>query len=131
LIYFFTIWDTVRQKWPEPWTKETKSRLLSKVGIVCMSAYLTDSLVSAYDWGDLDIADPNGVRKRVNQLLAYQEEQFWTAGWTASSLDTRAGRDLVLEALSLVARNKRAELPWYEGVSLIDVNLADEEPPGI
>jgi DGQHR domain-containing protein len=132
ITYFFTIWDTVRQKWPEPWTNDTKSRLLSKVGIVCMSAYLTDSLVSAYDWGDLDIADPDALRKRVNQLLGFQEEQFWTVGWTASSLDTRAGRDFVLEALSLVARNKRAELPWYEGVTLIDVNqvehLADEEP---
>lgn len=130
--YFFTIWDTVRLKWPEPWTPETKLRLLSKVGIVCMSAYLTDALVSAYDWGELDIADPDAVRKRVNQLLTFQEEQFWTVGWTASSLDTRAGRDLVMEALSLVARNKRAEIPWYEGMGLIDVNqldhLADEEP---
>ena len=97
-----------------------------------MSAYLTDALVSAYDWGELDIADPDAVRKRVNQLLTFQEEQFWTVGWTASSLDTRAGRDLVMEALSLVARNKRAEIPWYEGMGLIDVNqldhLADEEP---
>ncbi len=98
-----------------------------------MSAYLTDALVSAYDWGDLDIADPDALRKRVNQLLAFQEEQFWTVGWTTTSLDTRAGRDLVLEALSLVARNKRANMPWYEEVSLIDVNqvehLAEEELP--
>lgn len=131
--YFFTIWDTVRQKWPEAWTAETKSKLLSKVGIVCMSAYLTDALVSAYDWGDLDISDPDAVRGRVNQLLAFQEEQFWTVGWTASSLDTRAGRDLVLEALSLVTRNKRAGISWYEGIQLIDVNqienLPDEEEP--
>ena len=131
--YFFTIWDTVRRKWPNPWTPETTSRLLGKVGIVCMSAYLTDALVSAYDWGELDIADPDALRKRVNQLLAFQEEQFWTVGWTATSLDTRAGRDLVLEALALIARNKRAELPWYEGVSLIDVNqlenISGDESP--
>ena len=98
-----------------------------------MSGYLTDSLVSAYDWGDLDIADPDAVRKRVNQLLAFQEEQFWTVGWTTTSLDTQAGRALVLEALSLVARNKRATMPWYEEVGLIDVNqlehLVDEEVP--
>jgi DGQHR domain-containing protein len=132
--YFFTIWDTVRKKWPQPWEKETESRLLSKVGIVCMSAYLTDALVSAYDWGDLDISDPDAVRKRVNQLLAFQEEQFWEVGWTTTSLDTRAGREMVLEALSLVARNKRAELPWYEEIKLIDVNQlenfeGDKTPP--
>ncbi len=129
--YFFTIWDAVREKWPEPWAEETKSRLLSKVGIVCMSAYLTDALVSAYDWGELDISDPDAVRARVNHLIAFQEEQFWTVDWTSSSLDTRAGRDLVLEALSLVARNKRAGVPWYEGIQLIDVNqietLSSEE----
>jgi hypothetical protein len=131
--YFFTIWGAVQQKWPEPWTEETNSRLLSKVGIVCMSAYLTDALVSAYDWGELDISDPDAVRGRVNRLLAFQEEQFWTVGWTSSSLDTRAGRDLVLAALSLVARNKRAGVPWYEGIQLIDVNqienLPEEEDP--
>jgi len=96
-----------------------------------MSAYLTDALVSAYDWGELDISDPDAVRARVNHLIAFQEEQFWTVDWTSSSLDTRAGRDLVLEALSLVARNKRAGVPWYEGIQLIDVNqietLSSEE----
>ena len=71
--------------------EETKSRLLSKVGIVCMSAYLTDALVSAYDWGELDISDPDAVRARVNHLIAFQEEQFWTVGWTSSSLDTLQG----------------------------------------
>lgn len=64
----------------------------------------------------------------MNQLLAFQEEQFWRVGWTSSSLDTRAGRDLVLEALSLVARNKRAAIPWYEGIQLIDVNQIEALP---
>jgi DGQHR domain-containing protein len=120
--YFFTIWDALRQAWPRAWEPDTKSRLLSKVGIVCMSAYITDALVSAYDWGELDISDPEEVRTRVNLLLPFQEEEFWTVGWTSKSLDTSAGRALVLEALSLVARNKRAELPWFEGVDLVDVN---------
>lgn len=122
LTYFFTIWDAVKKKWPEAWKPDTKSKLLSKVGVVCMSAYLTDALVSAYDWGDLDISDPDAVRGRVNQLLGFQEEQFWTVGWTTSSLDTKAGREIVLEALSLVSRNKRADVPWFEEVELVDMN---------
>ena len=59
--YFFTVWDAVRSSWPDAWEPETRSRLLSKVGIVCMSAYITDALVSAYDWGDLDISDPDAI----------------------------------------------------------------------
>ncbi len=126
LTYFFTVWDAVRTSWPNAWEPKTRSRLLSKVGIVCMSGYITDALVSAYDWGDLDISDPDAVRVRVKQLLVNQEEQFWVVGWTSTSLDTRAGRDIVLESLSLVARNKRADLPWFEGIDLVDVNQLDE-----
>ena len=126
IAYFFAIWNAVKSVWPSPWTEETNSRLLSKVGIVCMSAYLTDALVAAYDWVKLDISDPGAVTNAVKELLSFQEEKFWSTGWTSTSLDTKAGRDIVLESLSLVARNKRATIPWYEDVAIIDVNQLDD-----
>ena len=126
ITYFFSIWQAVKTTWPGVWAAGTESRLLTKVGIVCMSAYLTDALVAAYDWRNLEISDPDASAHAVKELLAFQEEKFWTTGWTSSSLDTKAGRDMVLESLSLVARNKRANLPWFEDIELIDVNQLED-----
>jgi hypothetical protein len=101
-----------------------------------MSEYVTNALLSAaFDWGDLSMSDAEAVRAKVNQLLEHQEEKFWAVEWTTKSLDTKGGREMVVKALSLVARNKRARIPWYEDVDLIDVNqlegIAGEEgqPP--
>ena len=83
----------------------------------------------------LSMSDAEAVRGKVNQLLEHQEEKFWAVEWTTKSLDTKGGREMVVKALSLVARNKRARIPWYEDVDLIDVNQLegiageDAQPP--
>lgn len=123
LTFFFAIWEAIRQRWPNTWQAGKKTKLLSKVGVVTLSEYITNALQSAaFDWGELDMTDAEAVGRKVNQLLDLQEERFWTVDWTSKSLDTQAGREIVVKALSLVARNKRARIPWYEDVDLIDVN---------
>lgn len=119
LEYFYAIWNTIKCEWQTIWNKE--SRLLSKIGIVCMTEYITDALVSSYDWGRLDISDPTEVANNVKELLKYQEKDFWTVQWNTSSLDTKAGRDLIVDALVKIGRNMRGGDSWHEDISLVDL----------
>ncbi len=100
------------------WAAE--STLLTKVGVVCLTMYLTESLAKAYEWGEVELTDPTQVANRTAVLLTNQEKGFWTAGWKDGGLDTAAGRRLVVEDLTRIARNRRAGLPWFE--ELITIN---------
>jgi hypothetical protein len=96
------------------------SRLLSKVGIICMTQYMTDALVASYDLGRLDISDPEQIARLVEEMLANQERKFWKVPWTSSSYDTKVGRSLIVQSLVQIARNVRAGSSWFEDIELVD-----------
>jgi len=117
--FFYAIWQIVKKQWPSLWHKE--SRLLKKVGILGLTRYITDALVASYDWGQLDISDPEQIKKHVKKLLSNQEKRFWEVAWKPSSYDTTAGRALVVDSLVQISRNLRADDLWYADVKIIDV----------
>jgi DGQHR domain-containing protein len=119
LEYFNAVWGTIKGRWPDLWNKD--SRLLSKVGILCMTEYITDALVASFDWGRLDIGDPEQVQGMVGELLDHQDKQFWTIPWVAGSYDTKAGRSTLVAALVQIARNKRADESWYADITMLDL----------
>ncbi len=123
--FFYAVWGTVRDRWPDLWVPD--SRLLQKVGVVCLNQYLTDSLIALSDWGGVDLRDPEDISRQTRTLLQYQSPAFWTAAWTTASLDTKAGRDLVIESLKAIARNLRAGERWNEDVDLVDRASLDPE----
>jgi len=118
LEFFYTIWRVIKLRWPELWGQD--SRLLSKVGVVCVTQYMTDTLIGSYDLGRLDISDPDQVGKLVEEVLSNQERKFWQVPWTSTSYDTKVGRALIVASLVQIARNIRAGVPWYEDVELVD-----------
>jgi DGQHR domain-containing protein len=118
LEFFYTIWRHIKQRWPTLWNGT--SHLLDKVGVICMTKYMTDALVGSYDLGRLDISDPEDVGRLVDEVLAYQEPSFWTVPWIPSSYDTKAGRALIVSSLVQIARNLRAGEAWHEGLEIID-----------
>lgn len=123
LEFFYTIWRRVKERWPDLWNAE--SRLLSKVGVICMTQYMTDALVGSYDLGKLDVSDPDQVAELVDEMLAHQERGFWRVQWTSTSYDTKVGRALIVGSLVQIARNVRAGVPWYEDVELIDATTIE------
>jgi DGQHR domain-containing protein len=129
LEFFYAIWRRIAAAWPELWNAE--SRLLSKVGIVCMTQYMTDVLVAQYDLGRLDISDPDAVANLVDEVLAYQERKFWKVPLTSTSFDTKVGRSLIVQALVQIARNVRAGTPWFEDIEIVDASEVEAEgaPP--
>ena len=118
--FFFAIWNAVKDIWPDLWTEE--SRLLSKAGLVAMTNFLLEDLTPFIDRGRLDASDPDAVSTEVSNILSSLEEDFWTADWTRSSLDTTAGRQLIVESLQKVRRNRSRGEPWYSGVTLISTS---------
>ena len=118
LEFFYTLWRKLRESWPELWT--ANSHLLEKVGILCMTQYLTDLLVNSYDLGKLDVSDPQAVGAVVSDILGSSERHFWTKRWTSTSYDTKAGHELIKRALIQISRNVRMGLAWYEDVDLVD-----------
>jgi hypothetical protein len=82
---------------------------------------MTDALVASYDWGQLDISDPQQIEKQVKKLLSYQAKMFWEVSWEPSSYDTKSGRALIVESLEQISRNLRADDLWYADVKIVDV----------
>jgi hypothetical protein len=124
LEFFYAMWTTIRSTWADVWADQTAT-LLTKVGVVCLTQYLTDSLAKAYEWGEVDLSDPAQIAARTDSLLANQERAFWTLGWKEGSLDTVAGRQSVIDDLTRIARNRRGGLPWFE--ELVTVNRPEAE----
>lgn len=117
--FFIEMWKHVKVSWPELWEDPT-SRLLKKVGVVCMSHFLVNTLVtwSLNPMFKIDLTDLNQAGEAVDAILKQQEEAFWTSEWDAASLDTKSGRDWVVDSLARIQFNKANGLPWNKNVSL-------------
>ncbi len=117
LEFFFALWTVVKETWNELWVPE--SPLLGKVGVVTLTSFIIDDLTPLVDRGDIDISNPDTVREEVQKILATLTPEFWTSEWSARSLDTSAGRQLVVDALIQIRRNNRRDIPWYTDVQLV------------
>ncbi|REE17154.1 DGQHR domain-containing protein [Paraburkholderia sp. BL27I4N3] len=117
--FFIEMWKRVKASWPALWD-DPASRLLKKVGVVCMSQYLVDTLVSwsLSPYAKIDLTDLNQAGDVVTDILKQQEMAFWTAEWDAASLDTKSGREWVVDSLERIQYNKANNLPWNKNVSL-------------
>ena len=116
--FFFTLWSAVRARWPDLWAPDSK--LLQKVGLVALTTFVIEDLVPLADRGDIDLADPDATRKEIeDNVLAYLDPEFWQREWAAKSLDTSAGRQLVVEALTTMRRNLRRGVNWDADLQLL------------
>lgn len=119
--FFLEMWRRIQSEWPQAWS-EKSSRLLSKLGIVCLTQYLTDAVIARVEAleevGSLE--DLEKISGHVAKALERQEYAFWEAPWSASSLDTDAGRQMVIKDLKKIAANKRNDRAWSDGLVLVE-----------
>lgn len=120
--FLIAMWSVVRAEWPELWV--ANSKLLTKVGLTCVTKFVSDTFKS---WArnprlrDLvDPGDPEKVEQVTRDVLATLDPQFFEAQWASTSYDTRAGRDLVSNDLVTLSFNKSNGEPWYNGLKVID-----------
>ena len=120
--FFFTLWSAVRDRWPDLWT--TDSKLLQKVGLVTLTTFVIEDLVPLADRGDIDLSDPDATRVEIDRnILNYLDPEFWQREWAAKSLDTSAGRQLVVDALTTVRRNLRRGVNWDADIGLLALRV--------
>lgn len=93
LDFFLTIWSVIKVRWSNAFSKDSK--LLSKVGIVCMNQFTVDAIefFASYSDEEVDLTNEDDVKKCVEKVLATQTEEFWLADWTITISDTRLVRD--------------------------------------
>lgn len=77
-----------------------------------MTEYLVDTMIF---WAmvpnqdpsqSLDLTDLNQVAKVTESILGQQGMAFWTSEWSDTSLDTKSGREAVVDALQKIQQNK-------------------------
>ena len=109
--FFFTLWHAIRDRWPDLWAPNSK--LLQNVGLLALTTFVIEDLMPLADRGDIDLADPDATRKEIeDNILNYLDPEFWKREWAAKSLDTSAGRQLVVDALTTMRRNLRRGVNW-------------------
>jgi hypothetical protein len=105
-----------------------RSKLLDKVGIVCLTEFLTNQLRSASlnKRSKFSMANPDEVTVNTKELLDTLEPAFWQVDWKSTSYDTRAGRDQIVTALDTMHGNIGEERPWYTDVDMISSTEVSE-----
>lgn len=118
---FAAIWNVIKSDWASLWTVE--SHLLEKACIQALTAYICDALekLLIYADDDVDYTDPAILAKNVRQIIKKLEPNFFNVQWVMTGLDTRAGQELLLSDLKMIASNLRAGRPWHTQLETVNI----------
>ncbi|MDP2760842.1 MAG: DGQHR domain-containing protein [Sideroxyarcus sp.] len=119
LDFFLAIWNVVKNHWNNAFSKGSK--LLSKVGIICMNQFVIDAVefLANYSDEEIDLTNEEDVTKCVEKILLTQKEEFWLAEWTITIADTRSVREQITEAMKQIQQNMKHKLAWATDVNLV------------
>ncbi|REE06555.1 DGQHR domain-containing protein [Paraburkholderia sp. BL27I4N3] len=126
---FLVIWKAVKTQWPSLWVKD--SRLLSKIGIICLSRFIADRITNWADNDDLNIevTDLEEIESQTDKIIKYMDPKFWTTPWAEKAqggFDTNQGRERVMSAIIQLYRNGRRGIAWYTDIDIIERSAARE-----
>ncbi len=126
---FLVIWKTIKAVWKPLWKKD--SRLVSKVGIFCLTRLIVDRIANWADSDELDIqiTDLEQIEKQTRSIIGYIDSRLWTTPWaekSAGGFDTAQGRERVLAAITQVYRNGRRDIAWYTDIDIVDKTAASK-----
>lgn len=126
--FFISIWSTIKASWPAAFTKNSK--LLTKVGLFCMTRYVADAVDFMVSFSDHEsnLSNSEDVTKAVGRVLALQEEKLWLVDWSITISDTKTVRDEIDEALKAIQQNIRYKQPWFSELKILKSG-AGHEPP--
>jgi DGQHR domain-containing protein len=119
--FLIAVWSVIKEEWASLFV--ANSKLLSKVGLTCMTHFVCSTIKT---WArnprlrdQVDPGDPDKVRSVTRDVLATLDPKFFEADWTSTSYDTRAGRDLVMADLEALSFNVANSEPWYQGLRVV------------
>jgi DGQHR domain-containing protein len=119
---FLSIWTIIKKIRKSQWKPLPASRLLQKVSIYALTVFVLDNLMAAQTLSDTprDLSDEQQLEADVGKIVGGIPSELWTVEWNATELDTRNGRQMLVETLQLISANVRLGRSWYDGVSMID-----------
>lgn len=125
---FLTIWRPIKSKWKGIWVKD--SRLISKVGIICLTRFIIDRITNWADNDELDIeiTDLGQIEKQTQNIIKYMDAKFWTTPWAEKAqggFDTNQGRERVMGAITQLYRNGRRDINWYTDIDIVERSAAE------
>lgn len=126
--FFLSIWAEIKSQWPAQFSKKTDenpTKLLEKVGIITLTEFLVGELISVSRVKNarFSLSDMEKVRAATQDLLATLSPEFWVVPWKSASYDTRAGRDLLVEAIERMHGNLSDGRDWYVDMdSIVDLS---------
>lgn len=126
---FLVIWKAIRTQWKKLWKKD--SRLVSKVGVFCLTRFVVDRIANWADSDELDIEVTNleQIEEQTKKIIGYMDARFWTTPWAEKAqggFDTNQGRDRVNAAITQLYRNGRREIAWYTDIDIVDPSAASK-----
>jgi DGQHR domain-containing protein len=126
--FLIAMWTVIKEEWAHLFVHNSK--LLSKVGLTCMTQFVCSTIKT---WArnprlrdQVDPGDPDKVRAVTSDVLATLDPKFFEADWASTSYDTRAGRDLVMQDLETLSFNIANGEPWYDGLKVISRSWLQE-----
>lgn len=120
---FLTMWKVIKAEWKILWKKD--SRLVSKVGIICLTRFIADRITNWADSDELDIevTDLGQIETQTKKIIGYMDKHFWTTPWAEKAqggFDTNQGRERVLSAITQLFRNGRRDMAWYTDIDILE-----------
>ena len=121
--YLIAMWSEIKAEWPDLFV--ANSKLISKVGLTCMTNFISSTIKSwmrnAQLREQVNVGDPAKVRANTKEILSTLNKQFFAGEWKSTSYDTRAGRDQVIQDLETMSANISDGRPWYEDLNVVDI----------
>jgi DGQHR domain-containing protein len=117
---FLAIWLGVKQSYPNLWGQDNV--LMKKVSLNALNEFIGERLKMAWEFGLLDIFDPERVSQQVEQIMASIPEQFWIQNWNIAIQDNANVRELIQGDLKKITENKKLRKQWHEDLYLVNNN---------
>lgn len=118
---FLALWRAVKSTYAHLWGNEDNN-LMKKVCLNAINEFVSDRLKLAWQFGLLDIFQPETVEKQVEQIMLPVPASFWESMWSIRIQDNANIRGLIKADMEQMAENRKLRKRWDEDLELISAD---------
>lgn len=114
---FLAIWRSVKNQYPNLWGEDNK--FMKKVNINALNEFVTDRLKMAWEFGLLDIFDPDRVQEQTQRILDSIPGEFWEVDWDIRIQDNANVRNMIKDDLVQMTENRKLRKAWNRDLKVV------------
>jgi len=107
---FLAIWRAMKNQYEDLWGEDNK--FMTKVNINALNEFVADRLKMAWEFGLLDIFQPDQVQQQTERIMDSIPEEFWKANWGIRIQDNANIRTMIKDDLAQMAENRKLRKEW-------------------